>query len=235
MELISCKDVCINYDNLQVVKNVSFDVFEGDYLCILGENGSGKTTLVNGLLNLLKPASGKIEFKNIKSTEIGYLPQQTQVQRDFPASVFEVVLSGCLNSRGFKPFYSKKEKQIAMDNLRLFNIENIKNKSYRDLSGGQQQRVLLARALSATKKLLVLDEPVTGLDPIVSKDFYSIIDNINKNLGITVVIISHDVHSAVKYSNKILHMNKSVKFFGETKDYIETNIYINLIGGENNA
>lgn len=234
MSLISCKNVCMSYSNFNVVRDVSFDIFEGDYLSILGENGSGKTTLINGILKTMSLSSGDIIFNNIKSNEIGYLPQQTQVQRDFPASVFEVVLSGCLNSRGLRPFYSKKEKQIAKDNMKLFKIDNIADKSYRSLSGGQQQRVLLARALSASKKLIILDEPVTGLDPVVTKEFYSIIKDINKNYGVTVVIISHDVYSAVKYSNKILHMKGNIKFFGTTKEYIETTLYKNLIGGENN-
>lgn len=235
MSLISCKDVSIGYDNNIVVKNVSFELEEGDYLCILGENGSGKSTLVKCLLGLVSQKSGDMRLNGVETNEIGYLPQQTQVQKDFPASVFEVVLSGCLNSRGLKPFYSKKEKQKAMDNIKLFKIENLMKKSYRDLSGGQQQRVLLARALCATKKLLVLDEPVTGLDPIATKDFYSVVKSINEQLGITVIIISHDVFNAGKYSNKILHMNNKLKFFGTTEEYKKTSIYINIVGGESNV
>lgn len=235
MNLISCKNVSIGYDNNIVVENVSFDLDEGDYLCILGENGSGKSTLVKGLLGLIIQKSGVIDLNGLKAKEIGYLPQQTEVQKDFPASVFEVVLSGCLNSKGLNPFYSKKDKQKALDNIKLFKIENLIKKSYKDLSGGQQQRVLLARALCATKKLLVLDEPVTGLDPVATKEFYTTVKNINKDLGITVIIISHDVFNAGKYSNKILHMNKGVKFFGSTEEYKKTSIYKSIVGGESDV
>lgn len=234
MDLISCKNLCIGYNGNLAVKDATFNVSEGDYLCVLGENGSGKSTLINGLLGLINKKSGEIALNKIQKSEIGYLPQQTQVQKDFPASVFEVVLSGCLNSRGLKPFYSKKEKQMAMDNVKLFKIDNILKKSYRDLSGGQQQRVLLARALCATKKLLILDEPVTGLDPTAIKEFYSIVKEINEVLGITIIVISHDIFNAIKYSNKILHMDNSIKFFGDTKEYVETSIYKNIVGGDRN-
>lgn len=234
MSLISCKNLSIGYDNTTVVKSISFDVEEGDYLCILGENGSGKSTLIKCLLGLIHQKSGDIKLDGLKTTEIGYLPQQTQVQKDFPASVFEVVLSGCLNSRGFFPFYSKKEKQKARDNIKLFKIEDLMRKSYRDLSGGQQQRVLLARALCATKKLLVLDEPVTGLDPVATKEFYNIVKDINDKLNVTVIIVSHDVFNAGEYSNKILHMNKEIKFFGDTEEYKKSDAYKSVIGGEKN-
>ncbi|MCQ2464981.1 MAG: ABC transporter ATP-binding protein [Oscillospiraceae bacterium] len=227
--LISCKDITINYDKKTAVENVSFDICQGDYLCIVGENGSGKSTLMKGLLGLTKISEGTIDYQLIKQNEIGYLPQQTVVQKDFPASVYEVVLSGCLNQNGFRPFFSHKQKEKARKNMELLGIEKLAKNSYRDLSGGQQQRVLLARALSATSSLLILDEPVTGLDPVVTGEMYTIIKHLNSH-GITVIMVSHDIPSAVKYGTKILHMGRTLQFFGDVEDYINTEIYRKMTG-----
>ncbi len=222
-ELIKCENLAFSYEDVDVIKNLEFTVSEGDYLCIVGENGSGKSTLTRGLLGLKSPDQGKIIFgEELKKKEIGYLPQQTPAQKDFPASVFEVVLSGRLNSRGLKPFYSKKDKLIAHDNIRKLGIEDLINRSYRDLSGGQQQRVLLARALCAGKKLLFLDEPVTGLDPIVTEEMYRLIEDLNKTDHITIVMVSHDITSAVKYATHILHLNFEKSFFGTTQEYMKS-------------
>ena len=181
MKILACKNVSIYYDETKAVENVSFEVNQGDYVCILGENGSGKSTLIKGILGLEKLESGTIEYLNgINKSQIGYLPQQTIVQKNFPASVYEVVLSGCLNRRGLKPFYSKKEKELALENMKKVQIEELKDTSYKELSGGQQQRVLLARALCASKKLLILDEPITGLDPVITNKMYELIHEINK-------------------------------------------------------
>ena len=225
MTLMSVKNAVINYDNIIAVDNVSFEVNSGDYLCIVGENGSGKSTLLKGILGLVKLKSGTVEFKNgVSRTQVGYLPQQTKQQRDFPAGVFEVVLSGCLNSLGHRPFYSKKQKQRAIENLKKLSIYELKNKTYRDLSGGQQQRVLLARALCATERLLVLDEPVTGLDPLITGEFYALLKKLNKENNITIIMVSHDVKKAVENAGKILHMGTSSLFFGDTNDYLMSNI-----------
>lgn len=224
MSLIQCENLVINYENKVAVDNVSFEIDKGDYLCIVGENGSGKSTLLKGIVGLRKLNSGNIKY-NLKKNEIGYLPQQTVVQKDFPASVIEVVLSGCLNRLGLKPFFTTKEKKLAQKNLELLGILDLANKSYRDLSGGQQQRVLLARALCATGDILILDEPVTALDPIATLDMYKVIDSLNKEHGTTIVMISHDIDSAVKYGNKILHMNSKLEFFGDTKDYVKSKYY----------
>ncbi|KUO72496.1 MAG: ABC transporter [Clostridia bacterium BRH_c25] len=235
MMQISCKNVSVSYENRLAIDNVAFDVSAGDYIAIVGENGSGKSTLIKAILGLIKYKSGSITFENgVKQTEIGYLPQQTIVQRDFPASVFEVVLSGCLNSRGMNPFYSKKEKTRVSESLRRLNIEEIKKKSYRDLSGGQQQRVLLARALCATDKILVLDEPVTGLDPIITAEFYTLVKKLNRENDITILMVSHDVSSAVQNSDKILHMGTKALFFGNTSDYLSSNISKGFLGGSQN-
>lgn len=232
--LIKCEDLNFYYDKHQAVRNVSFSVHEGDYLCIVGENGSGKSTLLKGLLGLKSPSSGSILFNGIKQAQIGYLPQQNPVQHDFPASVFEVVLSGCLSTKGLKPFYGRKDKQKANENIEKLGIENLSKISYRDLSGGQQQRVLLARALCATEKLLLLDEPVSGLDPVVTSELYQLIEKLNKEHGVTIIMISHDILSSIRYANVILHMDTSSRFFGSVKEYKETSVFKRMIGGDEN-
>jgi zinc transport system ATP-binding protein len=232
--MIDCKNVTMSYDNYIAVKNVSFKVEQGDYLCIVGENGSGKSTLMKGILKLLPLVSGSIEFDGIEQREIGYLPQQTIVQKDFPASVYEVILSGCLSKRGFWPFYSKKEKTLADEKMIQLDIKHLKNKSYRDLSGGQQQRVLLARALCSTDKLIVLDEPVTGLDPVVTVELYQLIKRLNSDLGVAVIMISHDIHGVLPYVNKILHLNKEPIFYGTVSDYRASKVGQNMMGGSLN-
>ena len=205
--LIECKNLTAGYEGMPVVKDLSFNVSAGDYLCIVGENGSGKSTLMKTILGLRSALSGEIIFGDgLKQTEIGYLPQQTAAQKDFPATVREVVLSGCLGRKGLSPFYSKADKKLCDDNIELLGITGIARRSYRNLSGGQQQRVLLARALCATGKLLLLDEPVSGLDPMVTAEMYEIISRLNREQGITIIMISHDLQGALKYGTKILHM-----------------------------
>ncbi len=232
MSILSCEDLCMHYDSLNAVCHVNFSVDEGDYLCVVGENGSGKSTLIKGILGLLPPSHGRVKFSGLSQNEIGYLPQQTQVQKDFPASVWEVVLSGCGSRRGFWPFYNKKEQKRAEEMLSLLNIENLKKRSYRALSGGQQQRVLLARALCATEKLLLLDEPAAGLDPAATAELYQIIKELNENRGVTIIMVSHDMKSAVEYGTKILHMATHVQFFGTVADYVKTEAFARLSGGE---
>jgi len=217
-----CTDLCINYGRSIAIENVSFRISEGDYTYIIGENGSGKSTLLKGILGLLPIKSGEILFDGIKRDEIGYLNQQTSVQRDFPASVFEVILSGVKSRLKLLPFYSKEDKKIALDNMEKLKITDLKNKSYLDLSGGQQQRVLLARALCAAKGFLFLDEPITGLDPKAAAEFYDIIYELNKKDKLTVVMTSHDISAAIKYSTKILHLETDVLYFGDTNGYLKT-------------
>jgi len=231
MALINCSNITMSYEDNIVFKDLSFEVNKGDYLCIVGENGSGKSTLVRGLLGLKSPVSGKIEYGDgLKKTEIGYLPQQTSVQKDFPASVYEVVLSGCLNSRGIKPFYSKAEKNTALKNMKRLGIEDLKQKCYRELSGGQQQRVLLARALCATKKILLLDEPISGLDSLVAAEMYKLIKELNSVDGITIIMVSHDINSAIKNSNYMLHINDYSGIFCKTSDYEKSEMGIRFLG-----
>lgn len=220
MALVQCEDLTIAYEGQIVVRNLSFQIHQGDYLCIVGENGSGKSTLVKSLLGLKAPMKGRILLGDgLMQREIGYLPQQTDVQKDFPASVQEVVLSGRLNSRGMKPFYSSSDRDQAEAMMRLLGIEGLKKSCFRDLSGGQKQRVLLARALCATKKMLLLDEPVTGLDPIVTAEFYQLIKEVNRSSGIAVVMVSHDIESAVRDASHILHLQETALFYGKADDY----------------
>jgi zinc transport system ATP-binding protein len=233
MALITCQNAVFAYEGNTVASNLSFEVHSGDYLCIIGENGSGKSTLLKGLLRLKALQSGSIRMEEgLCRNEIGYLPQQTLIQRDFPASAYEVVLSGRLGARGILPFYSRADKMIAQENMERLAIGKLRNKCYRELSGGQQQRVLLARALCAAKKLLLLDEPVAGLDPMVTQELYRLIDKINHEMGITVIMVSHDIHGALKYASKILHMKNAQIFYGKTEDYVKSGLGAVFMGGE---
>ncbi len=232
MSLITCKNAALGYEGRTFVSELDFSVESGDYLCIVGENGSGKSTLIKGLLGLKKPLSGEIVFGDgLKQNEIGYLPQQTLVQKDFPASVREVVMSGCLNRKGSFPFYSKADKALAEKNMERLEISDIANTSYRKLSGGQQQRVLLARALCATKKLLLLDEPAAGLDPIVTHELYKLIDELSTRDGITVIMVSHDVCAVSNSVNRVLHLKHKPVFFGTRQEYFASEIGRSFLGG----
>ena len=223
--ILSCHDVTVAYDSKIAVDHVSFEVNEGEYVCIVGENGSGKSTLLKSILKLVPLKCGSVTFgPEIQRKRLGYLPQQTNIQKDFPASVYEVVLSGCLNRRGLNPFYSKADKKQAMMHMERLGIGDFKKRSFSALSGGQQQRVLLARALCATDKLLLLDEPVTGLDPLVTEELYQLIEQLNKELGVTIIMVSHDISSSIQYADKILHINQSLLFYGDTKSYVTTEL-----------
>ena len=221
MAQLTCQKLCVGYDGKSVLQDLSFQVFAGDYLCIVGENGSGKSTLMKTILGLQMPISGRIlTGDGLRKNEIGYLPQQTVVQKDFPASVREIVLSGCQGRCGSRPFYNKEEKQLAEENIRKMQIDKLSKRCYRELSGGQQQRVLLARALCATQKMLLLDEPVSGLDPKVTAEMYRLIYELNHRDGITVIMISHDITAAVKYASHILHIGDTV-FCGTKAEYLQ--------------
>lgn len=223
MSEVKVKDLSLGYEGDILVERLNFEVNSGDYLCIVGENGSGKSTLMRTLLGLQKPISGEIEYGDgLTARQIGYLPQQTVVQKDFPASVKEIVLSGFQGQMGLRPFYSPAEKKEAAENMERLGISELKNRCYRELSGGQQQRVLLARALCATKKILLLDEPVSGLDPSAQTQMYRIIRSLNKE-GVTVIMISHDVHASLHFASHILHMG-STYFFGTTEEFEESPI-----------
>ena len=237
MPYIEVSELTIGYEGIPVLSGLNFSVDKGEYLFIVGENGAGKSTLMKTILKLIRPISGEVRFNTeARGCKIGYLPQQTPVQRDFPASVREIVLSGCQVRCGFRPFYNKAEKQLAEKNMERMGVRQYEKRCYRELSGGQQQRVLLARALCATQKVLLLDEPVSGLDPKVTAEMYELIESLNKE-GITIIMISHDISAAVSYADHILHIGKKV-FFGTKDDYQKSDIgklFILQEGGEDNA
>ncbi len=230
MALLEVKDLAVGYDSRSVLNHLNFCVNEGDYLCIVGENGSGKSTLIKTILKLQDPISGEVIYGDgLVANEIGYLPQQTVVQKDFPASIREVVMSGLQGRKGLKAFYTKQDRETAERNMERMGILEIEDKCYRDLSGGQQQRALLARALCATQKMLLLDEPVSGLDPQVTGEMYSLIKKLNDE-GITILMVSHDIQAAIKYASHILHVGDTV-FFGKKEEYLESQLgklYLNV-------
>lgn len=235
MALLTCRDVAMSYEGREVLDGVSFSLERGDYLCIVGENGSGKSTLIKGILGLRPLSSGSIEFDDpALRHSIGYLPQQTAIQRAFPACVMEIVLSGCLRRRGL-PFYTKADRAKALENLAKLGLQDFANRSYRELSGGQQQRVLLARALCAADGLLLLDEPVTGLDPLAQSQMYSLVRRLNREQQMTVIMVSHDIQFAVANANRILHLGGKTLFCGSCEDYIKSSVGRAYLGGPEDA
>ena len=220
-ELIVCRDVSLGYEGQSVLTHLDLTIRAGDYLCIVGDNGSGKSTLLRGLLGLLTPQSGEIwRAEELRRGAIGYLPQQTRAQRDFPATVYEVVLSGCLNQKGMKFFYSPAQKSMALMNMGKLGILELKDQCYRDLSGGQQQRVLLARALCAASRLLILDEPITGLDPAAAQDLYKLLAYLNQKEGMAVVMVTHDLKAALRSARTVLHIGRTSLFLGTAAEYL---------------
>ena len=221
MNLIELKNVTLGYENHIVLKDIDMTIDDGDFICIVGPNGSGKSTLVKGILGLIKPKKGKVIYNNLKQNFIGYMPQETKVDSNFPASVYEIVLSGTLNSMGLRSFYTKKEKDMADKNLKLLGIDKLKNKNFCDLSGGQRQKVLLARSLCATSKLLILDEPSNNLDTKSKHDLYKTIKELNENHGITIIMITHDLDHNNLIGNKILSLREDKIFFGSTEEFVK--------------
>ncbi|MBQ9894565.1 MAG: metal ABC transporter ATP-binding protein [Ruminococcus sp.] len=230
--MLECDKLTASYDGSNVISGLSFTINEGDYVCILGENGSGKSTLVKCLLGIKAPDSGKIVMgEGLKQTDIGYLPQHTDLAKGFPATVAEVVISGCLGRRGLRPFYSPKEKKIAQQAMERLGIADLAKRSCRELSGGQQQRMLLARAMCAAKKLLLLDEPVTGLDPAASAEMYSLISELNKKDNMTIIMVSHDVVKSLDDASRILCLcSRDHSFYGTPEEYANSHISSKFIG-----
>lgn len=219
MSLIELKNLTLGYDKDIILKNINMSIDENDFICIVGPNGSGKSTLVKGILGLIKPLKGKVIYNGLKQNYIGYMPQETKVDANFPASVLEIVLSGTLNQ--YKNiFYNKEQKEIALKNLKILGIEGIKDKSFCDLSGGQRQKVLLARSLCATSKLLILDEPSNNLDSKSKNDLYKTIIDLNKNHNITIIMITHDLDHDNLIGNKILSLREDDVFFGTVEEFV---------------
>lgn len=233
MPQIECTGLCVGYDSKVIADNLNFSVSAGDYLCITGENGSGKSTLMKTLLGLLAPLGGQLEFgEGVSGNEIGYVPQQSPVRQDFPASVREVVTSGCLARTGILPFRSRERRALADDAMEKMHIAALADRCYRELSGGQRQRVLLARALCATRKIILLDEPTSGLDPAVSAEMYRLIRSLNRDDGVTVIMITHDISAALKYADNILCLDREV-FFGTRDEYLKSHGGIPAPDGDN--
>ncbi|MFI3253911.1 MAG: ABC transporter ATP-binding protein [Eubacteriales bacterium] len=216
--MLQCKNLTIGYQGHPVLENLNFAVESGDYFCIMGENGAGKSTLMKTLIGLIPPLSGEIIMENPK--ELGYLPQQTARQKDFPATVWEIVLSGCLSGIGLRPFYNKAEKQRAKDAMERLGISNLSKRCYRELSGGQQERVLLARALCCSGKMLLLDEPTSGLDPSITEELYQLLGDLHQKEKVTLIVISHDLSASLRYANKILSLGRN-SFFGTKEEYTQ--------------
>ena len=220
MAQIICDGVSLSYEGHSVCTDLNFEINAGDYVCIVGDNGSGKSTLIKALLSLKALSGGSISFGDgVTKKDIGYLPQQSEAQRDFPASVEEVVISGCVSGLGKRFFMGKSERLEAIQNMKMMNVYDLAHESYRNLSGGQQQRVLLARALCAASKILLLDEPVSGLDPHATADMYSLIHHLNKHTKTTIVMVTHDIENALKDANKVLVMSKKPTFFESVSEY----------------
>lgn len=232
MSLISCRDAAFGYDGKTVLEAVDFTLNAGDYLCIVGENGSGKSTLIKGLLRLKTPLSGEVVYgEGLHPRTVGYLPQQTDHQRDFPASVYEVVLSGCLNRLGGRSFYSRSHKAEARHSMELLDILPLRHQSFSALSGGQQQRVLLARALCATESMLLLDEPAAGLDPLVTAELYKVIHHLNRDHGVSIIMVSHDPAAVREHASHVLHLAHRPLFFGTRDAYLESAVGRRFLGG----
>lgn len=217
MSLIEVKDLKIGYEGHIVLDKVSFSIEDGEIAVVVGSNGAGKTTLIKALLGLVKPINGSINFNDLKQEYIGYMPQETKVDSNFPASVYEIVLSGALNKT---LFYTKKEKKLALDNLKLLGISNLKDKSFQELSGGQRQKVLLARSLCSTDKLLILDEPSNNLDRESKKDLYEIITELNKKHNITIIMITHDLDHGNLIGNKIISVTDGTVISESTEEFV---------------
>lgn len=220
MAQIICNNVSLGYEDRTVCENLNFEINEGDYLCIVGDNGSGKSTLMKALLSFGTVLEGEIVFGDqLTRKDIGYLPQQSEAQKDFPASVREVVLSGCVGGLGRRVFFGRRDRLEADQNMKMMGVYELADKSYRTLSGGQQQRVLLARALCAAKKVLLLDEPVSGLDPSASASLYSLIHHINKHTGVTIIMVTHDIENSLRDASAVLRMSSEPRFFSSVEDY----------------
>lgn len=228
-KLLECKNLSVSFDSRPIIKDLSFTVNENDFICIVGENGTGKSTLTNAMLGLIPITSGSIELHGICKSDIGYLPQKLKVENNFPASVYEIVMSGFVGKSIFNPFYTKSQKCKAADSIELLSINGIKSRPFTELSGGQQQRVLLARAICAAEKLVLLDEPVTGLDAQSSDNFYKLIMHLNSEHGVAVVMVSHDIERSVKFAEKVLHLGADNYFFGTVDEYMATEYYKNFL------
>ncbi len=225
MACLTCDNLSIGYSGTPVASGISFSVSPGDLLCILGKNGIGKSTLVKTLLRLIPPISGRLELSGHHTgCGVGYLPQRGETQRDFPASAGEIVLSGRLARIGSRPFFSKEDRQAALDALERTDALELRDRPFSQLSGGQQQRVLLARALCAASRIVVLDEPTNGLDPDAAKGLYDLLETLRHD-GLAVIIVSHDVSEALSHATHVLAFENSTE--NSTPGFFTVDDYLN--------
>ncbi len=227
--MLKVKNLSVSLGGVEILKDISFCVNKGDYVCIVGENGGGKSTLIKAILGQTAISGGAVSFAE-NAGKIGYLSQQGVIQKEFPASCFEVVCSGCVNKLGARPFFSRAEKSLAKETMARLGVLNLGQRPFSVLSGGEAQRVLLARAICAAENLLILDEPLAGLDPLATEELYKIIKSLNEEKGMTVLMVSHDIASSVKYASKILHIGKEVRFFGTSEEYASSELGIHFTG-----
>lgn len=233
MAQLRCENISVGYEDGIVVSDVSFELNRGDYVCIVGENGAGKSSLLKGILGLARIQGGKLEYGDgMSRADVGYLPQQKDYQKNFPATVKEVVMSGFLNKMGLRPYYNRAEKAKAMEILSDFGMADYVRASFGSLSGGQKQRVLLARAMCATDKLLLLDEPTTGLDPVATEELYELLKRLNREKKTTILMVSHDLNKAVSDAGLILHVNKrsGCGYFGPADKYLDSEAARHFLG-----
>ena len=217
MSIIKIENMSFGYTNsYETLSNINMEINEGEFVTIIGENGSGKSSLIKCILGLNKVQKGKITVKN----RIGYLPQMTEIQNNFPATIEEIVLSGTIPQNIKKIFYTKEDKKKAEETMKKLNLYDMRKKCFYELSGGQRQRVLIARALCSTDQVLLLDEPVNGLDPKIVTGIYEMLYNLNKNQGLTIIMVSHDIDRSIQYSTRVIEIEngKIVKDIN-AKDY----------------
>ena len=224
MNILRCENLKMGYSGKVIFDNLTLSVEKGSFLFVLGENGSGKSTFIKGILGLLNPMGGDIAWENVERNRIAYLSQTTEVKKEFPASVFEIVLSGRLQSKGLFPFYTKKDREKAKESMKYMMIENLSDKGFSSLSGGQQQRVLLARAITADAKVLILDEPTKGLDAKITKELYDLLYHINKKHGITIIMVSHDILAAEEIASHILHFENGKCIYSEKDEFFKRRV-----------
>lgn len=229
IEIITAEDVTVRYNSIDVLSHLTFTVLKGDYIGLVGPNGSGKSTLIKTILGFIKPVTGYIQVFGHSLTalqdwdKIGYLPQKmTSFNPNFPASVEEIVSLGLLSKKRFPKRFTKEDKVLIERAMELLDIIDLRKKLFGNLSKGQQQRVLAARTIVNQPELLILDEPTTAFDPEIRESFFSLMEDINKNKGVTIILVTHDIGSIGKYAFKLLYLDKTIIFYGSFDEFCKS-------------
>jgi zinc transport system ATP-binding protein len=224
--VVELRGISVRYANgVLALEGITLDVNDKDLIALIGPNGAGKSTLLKVILGLIKPTTGSVRLfgsqdltKNLKY--VGYVPQSAQARDStLPFSVFETVMMGRTPQAGLFHGVGKKDRQKVEEMLKLFGIFDLKDRKIGQLSGGQSQRVFLAKAMVADPKLLLLDEPTSGVDTTSKTEFYNTLDRLNKETGITVILSSHDIGVITKIANRVLCINRAQFFCGENADF----------------